>query len=178
MTWRTKLELAAALIAGGLVWYFATPRPAPVAGWQPAPPMPQLAATPTETIKPPAVRVYAPMAKKQLDLPTEVQNDPGLYVLSTARLSADTRRRDVTTLINKNTGATETLVRREPYPWLAAEQTGELRLDYGLKNGMVRAARLSLSEDLVQVKALHLGMHASLDTDGKFFVGAGMAWAW
>lgn len=178
MTTRTQLEILAALIAAGVIWYFATPKPAPVNEWTPAKPTPQLAAVPTEEIKPPEVKVYAPPAKKKLDLPPSLQDDPNLYVLSTARLPSDTRRQDVTTLINKETGETETFVRREPSPWLAAEQNGELRLDYGYKNGMFRAGRLSLREDLVQIKALHLGVHATLDTDGQFFAGAGVGWRW
>lgn len=178
MTPHTRLEILAALVASGLVWYYATPRPAPVNEWSPAKPLPQVADVPKEYIKPPQVKVYAPTAKKKLELPPDVQNDPDLYVLSTARLPGDSSRQNVTTLINRNTGETETLVRREPAPWLAAEQTGELRLDYGIKNGRVRAGRLSLHEDLVQIRALHLGVQASLDTDGQYFAGAGVGWRW
>jgi hypothetical protein len=35
-----------------------------------------------------------------------------------------------------------------------------------------------LREDLLQVKALHLGLNASLDTDGAWFVGVGVGYRW
>lgn len=178
MTLRTKIEVLVALLAAGIIWYYATPKLSPVQQWQPAKVAPQIALVHKQDIVPPKVSVYMPVAKRKLDLPAVVQEDPHSYVLDSVRLPSDRHPQTVTTLIDEQTGQTETLVRREPLPWLAAEQTGEARVDIGIKNGMARVGRLTLREDLLQVKALHAGLNASIDTDGQFFAGAGIGYRW
>lgn len=170
----------AALIAAALWWNFK-PSPAPVGTPAVAQSAPQLAHVATESIKPPSVAVYAPAAKKNLSLPAVVQSDRHQHVLASSRLAADRHPQTVTTTIDDTTGQTTTYVTREPLPWIAAEQTGEVRIDYGYKfEGLraVRIARLSVREDLLQVKALDAGVRASLDSDGQVFVGVGVGWQW
>lgn len=157
--------------------YFRDP-PAPVDTTVLAKPAPELKHAPRQDIAPPKVAVYTPPAKKKLGLPTSVQDDPNKYVLDSAKLPSDTHPHTVTTVIDAKTGDVQTYDRRDPLPLLAAEQTGELRLDYGIKNGFIKVARLSLREDLLQVKAFHAGINASLDADGQYFIGVGVGWRW
>lgn len=172
------VELAAGLVALALAWWYFTPKPAPVGSTVIAKPAPELRGQPTQDITPPKVKVYTLPAKKALGLSADVHDYPNKYVLGSARLPSDTHPHNVTTVIDAKTGAVQTYDTREPLPWLAAEQHGEIRLDYGFKNAGVKVGRISLSEDLLQVKALHAGINVAVDTDGTFFVGAGVGWQW
>lgn len=173
-----SLTIILLLIGGVLLWLGKPAPPAPVHQWHPAKPDPVLRNVPTQDIIPPKVKVYAPAAKKKLKLPDPIQEDPHTYVLTSARLPNDTHPQTVTTVINDQTGEVSTITRREPLPWLAIEKTGELRLDYGIKRGLDRVARLTFREDLLQVKAFHAGINVSIDSDGEYFLGVGVGWKW
>ena len=138
---------------------------------------PQVAAIPTQQIKPPSVKVYTARAKQTLQLPDTIKSDPNLYVLQSTRVPKNTHPITITSVIDQTTGDTQTLIREEPLPWFATEQTGEVRLDVGLKN-VLNVTRLTVREDLLQVKAMHAGISASLDTDGQIFVGVGVSYKW
>lgn len=174
---RYALVACLLLAAAGAWWYF-TPAPAQVDEWTSPEVAPQIAPVPKQTIRPAKVHAYAPSAKAKLKLPASMLNDPNVYVLDSSLLPSDTHPQTVTTVIDEQTGEVQTVVRREPLPWLAAEHRGELRLDAGVKNGLAKVVRLTLREDLLQVKALHAGINASVDTDGQLFVGAGVGWKW
>lgn len=182
--WQIKIAINSTIIllaiGAGAVggWYFTDRVPAPTEKWTPAQPAHQVASIPKQTIKPPAVKVYAPKAKQKLDLPDEIQSNPNLYVLQSTRLPNDTHPSTITTLIDQQTGEVQTFVRREPLPWFAAQPTGEARIDVGIKKTAGTVARLSIHEDLIQIKALHAGINASLDSDGELFIGAGIAYKW
>lgn len=177
-----KLKRYGALLVGlivlALAWNYFRDKPAPVGTTVLAKPAAELRGVPRQDIAPPKVPVYAPPAKKKLDLPADVQNDPNKYVLDSVKLPNDTHPHTVTTVIDEKTGEVQTFVRRDPLPWFKPEQTGEVRIDYGIKNGGIRVARLTFREDLLQVKALHVGVNATLDTDGQYFVGGGVGWRW
>lgn len=173
-----KTLVALLILLAGLVLWMFQPEPQPVDTWRPAAPDKRLAAVPKKDIAPPKVAVYTAPAKQKLKLPDEIKDDPNKYVLTSTRLPKDTHPHTVTTVIDAKTGDVQTYDRREPLPWLAAEQTGELRLDYGIKNGFIKVARLSLREDLLQVKAFHAGINASIDADGKYFIGVGVGYRW
>jgi hypothetical protein len=166
------------LIAAACSWWYLTPPPAPVDTWTAAKVAPQVTAVPKRIIHPREVKVYAQAAKANLKLPDSMRNDTAIHVLDSSRLPSDDHPQTVTTVIDENTGEVQTLVRREPLPWLAAEHRGELRLDAGIKNGLDRVWRIALREDLLQVKSLHAGINASINTDGQYFVGAGVGWKW
>lgn len=170
--------VVAMLAVTAFIWHHYTPKPAPVEQWTPAKPAPQLQATPKTTIAPPKVAVFVPAAKGKLDLPPEVQADPKQHVINATVVASDDHPQTITTVIDDQTGEVQTFVRREPLPWLAAEQRGELRFDVGIKQGLARVGRLSVREDLLQVKALHAGLNASIDTDLQFFVGGGVGYRW
>ena len=170
--------IIAILIAGGwrLVDHFLPPD-APVNQYQTAPVAPQVAHVKTITIQPAQVKVYAPEAKQKLNLPADVQSNPSIYALSATRIKPDLRPQTIVTTLDASTGEAITYARRDPLPWLAAQQTGELRLDYGYK-GISPVMRLSAREELLQVKALRLGVIGTIDSDGQFFIGAGAAVRW
>lgn len=170
------LAVAAIAILASLWWYF-TSSPAPVDTWIEAKEAKQVKSVPKIEIALPKVKVYAPAAKQKLDLPTRIKADKAEHVITATRIEKDLRPQTITTLVNEQTGEVQTIVRREPLPWLAAEQTGELRFDVGYKD-MRRIVRLSLREDLLQVKAFHAGLNFTLDSDGKYFYGAGIGWKW
>jgi hypothetical protein len=180
MNKKTILLLVALALAGSALfgWNYFSPPPVPVAQWAQAKEAPQLKGVVKQNLITQKVAVYAPAAKQKLNLPANIQNDASQYVLSSSRLPKDTHPATVTTVLDESTGEVQTYIRREPLPWLAPEQTGELRIDVGYKNGMTRAGRLTFREDLLQVKALHAGLNASIDTDGQYFVGAGVGYRW
>lgn len=159
-------------------WKFMMEATAPINQWTPAQQAPQVKDVPKVDITPTKVNVYAPKAKDKLDLPPAITNDPDVHVLDTTRVSSNEHPVTIISLIDEKTGEVQTLVRSEPLPWLAAEQRGELRFDVGIKNGLDTIGRLTVREDLLQVKALHAGLHASLDSDGRWFAGGGVGYRW
>lgn len=166
------------LLAAVALWASFRHPPAPVGTTVPATPAKELQNVPRQDIALPKVPVYTPPAKKKLDLPMDVQDDPNKYVLGSAKLPADTHPHTITTVIDYKTGSVQTFDRRDALSWLAAEQTGEIRLEYGFKNGFTKMARLSLREDLVQIKAFHFGLNAAVDGDRDWFVGVGIGYRW
>lgn len=174
--WLLSLGVVLAILA--LAWWHFKPSPTPVGSTVVAQKAPELKKVKRKDIAPPKVPVYEPPAKTRLDLPADIQYDPDKYVLDSVKLPNDTHPHTVTTVIDAKTGEVQTFDRRDPLPWFEPEQTGEVRLDYGFKAGQPMTARLTLREDLLQVKALHAGVNASLDSDGQYFVGAGVGWKW
>ena len=178
ITPRTIIEILSALVAAFLVWHYAKPQSAPVGTWTVAKPAPELARVPTQTLQCKPVVVYSQAAKSKLNLPSTVQADTGQYVLNAAQVPAALRPQTMTTMLDERTGKSVVLVKSDPYPWIAAENTRELRLDYGFKRGFDRVGRLSFTDDLLQVKGVHLGGSISADTDGSLFIGGGLSYRW
>lgn len=176
--YKPHLILLAGLVVLATSWQTFRDKPAPVGSTVVAKPAAELRGAQHQDITPPKVPVYAPPVKKKLGLPPVVQDDPNKYVLDSVKLPNDTHPHTVTTVIDATTGEVQTFDRRDPLPWFKPEQTGEVRIDYGIKNGMGTVARLTFREDLLQVKALHAGIHATLDTDGQYFIGGGVGWRW
>lgn len=160
------------------IWDKLTPPPAPVGLWVAATPSKTLKAVPKVTIQPKSLKVYAPAAKKKLNLPPALQQDENEYVIASSTLKHDYHPQTVTTLVDQETGEVQTVTRREDYPWFSPEQTGEARIDYGVKNGGVRVGRLTVREDVLQIKAAHIGATASLYSDRDYFIGLGVGVRW
>lgn len=131
----------------------------------------------TEAITTKAIIVYRDAAKKKLDLPQTIQNNKAERVTGAIRIPANSKDQTVTVLLNTETGATDMFTRTDPSPWLAREKRTTVSLDYGVKRtGLVW--RLSGREDLLQIKAAHLGLVGSIDGDSTFFVGLGVSMSW
>jgi hypothetical protein len=117
--------------------------------------------------------------KKKLNLPQPIVDDPKQEVLASSVIPAGEHPHTVTTTINTDTGASETYVRTDELPWLGYENRGEVGIFYGVKSGE-RVVRLQARQDFVQVKALHMGVIASIDSglNRSTFIGIGVAFKW
>lgn len=138
---------------------------------------PAVSSVPHTDITPAKVSVYEPAAKAKLYLPKRIQEDPKQHVLTASRVEPSFHAHTVTTLLDEATGASQAVVRVEPYPWIANNPSGSLSLSYGLRND-TPVARLALTQDLIQIKAANLGGVAHLDSDGAYYVGAGVNFRW
>jgi len=98
-------------------------------------------------------------------------------VIGAVTVKPGERPTTVATVVDTDTGKSETITRTESYPWLAAEQRGEVRLDLGI-TPKGTAGRLSITENLLQIKAVHLGVVGSFDTSGQMFAGVGVGYKW
>lgn len=171
---RTIFEVALiAVIAGLAVWMWYQPPTAILAS-----PAPQVANQPRVEIAPKKLKVYKQGVKRNLNLPKHVQADPQQHVVAATRIEPTHHAQTVTTVVDASTGDGQTYVNEEPLPWLAQAHSGELRLDYGLKRGFREVGRLSVRQDLIQVKRLRFGIAASVDTDRDYFVGVGIGIQW
>lgn len=147
-------------------------------------PAPPVKRTPKRSVpvKGGQVRVYAPEAKARLSMPW-LKDDPAKQVLAAHQVPADDHPRTVTTVIDTDTGDSQTYVTRDPLPWFAWDLRGEAGVYAGLKNGEP-AARLEVRQGLFQVKVLHFGGIGSVDQPlsgplgADWFVGAGVWGYW
>jgi hypothetical protein len=183
MTLYVKLLIAALVLffAGVVTGAWLASKPTAPAGEYSAPKKDdRIADVGTEPVKPKDCTVIAskPAAKDKLGLPDQVKRDPKQHVTSAVIIRPDERPQSVVSLFDEATGKTSSLTQRMAYPLLATEQRGQLWLGYGIRNGGERVGRILLREDLLQVMALHGGVQASIDTDGRYFAGAGVVYRW
>jgi len=160
------------------IWFITRKPEPPAAAPQVAVPAQAIAEEKPEIIHPKAVQAYSENAKQKTAIPQAMKEDKTVAILDSSTIPESQHSETVTTTLNTETGQVITLVAANPTPWLAGESTGEARIDFGLKNGFRRVGRLSATEDLFQVKSLHLGISGSLDTDGEYFIGGGISYRW
>ena len=165
------LVLLAGLVVAGLVmWQKFSP-----GKWLTAAPV--VDATPRVPVKIEApLMVYPPSVKTNLKLPPAYQ-DKNKSVVAATEVKPQRSAQTVITVVDTQTGDVETLVRDKPLPLLAFERHGQIRLDYGFKGGK-QVTRLSVQQDLIQAKALHGGISATLDVGGEYFIGIGGGLKW
>lgn len=174
--------IAAAVIAVLAIAYFALrPTPAPVGTHVEAAPAPAIARVKTEKVEVAApITVYKPEAKKKLNLPKPIQQDPGQQVVASTKVGGDDRPHTVTTLLDTRTGEFTTLDRADPLPWVSVKSRTELGAFYGIKDGR-DTVRIQARHDFLQVKALNVSAQASADFAGgdvDSFVGVGVSIRW
>ena len=121
-----------------------------------------------------ALKVYKPVAKAKLKLPKAILEDDNQQVIASSKVSGDERPHTITTVVNTATGESGTLDRIDPYPFMQVKTTSEIGAFYGLKQGK-QVIRLEGKQEFLQVKAVHLGITGSIDSDKATFVGLG-AW--
>jgi hypothetical protein len=171
------------LLAFGWLLQMIMVRPEIVGQTVVATPAAEVAGTPKVGVPikaPVAVYRTTPALKKNLALPQQVIDDQRESVLASSKIAAGEHGKTVTTVINTETGKSETYVRTDPLPWLAFESRGEVGVYYGIKNGQ-QAVRIAARQDFVQVKALHLGVIGSVDLAAgrpDYFAGVGVAYRW
>lgn len=125
------------------------------------------------------VQAYAPEAKRKLKLPASVRENPKAHVLAASDVKAAERDTRISTVLDTATGAVDTYTEALPLPWVRPEARGEVGLYYGVKSGHFGpVGRLQASYDVLQVKAAHVGVMGSVDTDGAAFAGVGLRVRW
>lgn len=130
-------------------------------------------------VKKSTVRAYKPSVKKDLQLPATVQTDETKVVTESSLVASSEKRTEVTSVLDTQTGETVAYVHLVPDPWFATESRGNVNLAYGIKlhdNSLVW--RISVHEDVFQIKSIHFGVNATVDTDGAVFAGAGASYRW
>lgn len=185
---KTKLTIALLVMVVGSVGYAlwdVLSAPRPVGGDSViATEAPAVRKVTTEqvVIKAP-VKAFKGRTKANLKLPAAVQADPKQEVIAASQVKSALRPQTVSTVVNTETGKVETFVKTDPYPWLALETRGEIRLAHGYKWKVInpaaeRVTRLQINYDVVRVKALTVGVTGTLDTDRDAFVGVGLSYKW
>lgn len=178
-----KSLMAVAAIVGlvyAVSWYMK-PSPVPPGITVIATPAPEVAKEEkTEVAIKPSVKVYKPAVKRSLKLPESVTQDKDQHVIASSKTANDERQHTVTTVINQNTGEVQTFDRTEPLPWLSVNTKSEIGVYYGMKSGEP-TVRIEGRQELLQIKAVHVGAIASADmvrgnTDGFVGVGAWVRW--
>lgn len=176
---RTLIVLAVLVAVGVGLYFHFKPQPAPLGTHMPAKPAPQVSretTVPVSITKP--LKVYRAEVKRKLKLPESVQVNQEQHVIASSRTVGDERPHTITTVIDANTGEATTFDRVEPLPWIAVSTKTEIGAFYGVKNG-APAFRMQAQQELLRVKALHLGAVASADLvrgEVETYVGVGV-WA-
>jgi cytoskeletal protein RodZ len=158
---------AAVVLAGVLVWrHFQSALPSmmkPVPVHQPvtAAPAPEVKAAPVEQIQPPKLTVYQAPVKEKLHLAQPIVDDVHEHVLSAVSVKADDHPQTVVSVVDDQTGATQTLVEREPLPLLALDFHGDLTVTGGVTTDGSMAVRVEGWQNVLDVKAAHLGAEVS-----------------
>lgn len=132
------------------------------------------------------IKVYKGGAslKEGIKLPPEVVQDDAQQVIASSKIDGlDDHPKTVTTVIDTETGESQTYMRTDPLPWLAWSDRGSVGMYAGLKNG-TPAVRLQAHQELFTVKAIHFGAVASVDQpisgpiSADYFVGVGAEYRW
>lgn len=180
--WQYKAAAVVTLAASLAVWWHFRPQPAPVSVPVIATPSKAVSSVGTETVTMP-VKVYKPEAKKRLNLPKSLQMDSAKHVAASSTIKPDDHPHTVSTIIDDKTGEVTTYDTREPLPWLAVDNHGEAGMAYGIRDGQA-TVRLEVRQNLLDVKAVKLGVQASVDQPlagsiaPSYFVGVGLSYRW
>jgi len=158
--------IVAMLAAAWSFWPRATPK---VGMSAPLPAAREVKATPKIMWRTKYVYVYPDRAKKKL-LPKPVADDPAKKLIATGKLDAEERPYTLSTVLDTQTGESQVYARPDPLPWIAPGRHGAFGVNYGPRNGRT-GAEVYAWRDLLQVKALHVGVRASVDQHGDNFAG-------
>jgi len=162
-------------VVAALLWVTAqTQKPGPVGEVRDAQIAPEVSGIEKEEISPAKVKVLPKSAKRKMNLPSDVQANDALHVLDASSLPENDHPVVVTHILDAESGETRTLVEQKPYPLIQSESENEAIILAGVKNGGKKVLRFGVSADLVQIKAVHIGAHATMDTDGQYFAGGGL----
>jgi hypothetical protein len=170
-----------ALVLAGWITYLYLKTPDYAGKVDIAIPAKELAGLPKLTVPVKEVQVYAAPAKKKLSLPKAVIDNDKQQVIASSKIKPSDNPHTVTTVLNTDTGASETYVRTDPLPWLAYTSSGGIGAYYGFKNGE-QAIRIQARQDFIQVKAIRFSVIGSVDrmssgqTDS--FIGVGGEYRW
>ena len=162
------------LVILGVTLYFAWPGE-DVTSTTEATPAPELRKIPQVSIPVDTIKVFNFTAKTKLKLPASVVNSKSQHVVASSKVKPSEQPHTITTVIDTNTGDFTTYERADPIPWVSKNTTTHVGAYYGLKGGD-QVVRVQLTQELLQLKRLHLEAVASTDFgSGKTdtFIGIG-----
>lgn len=161
-----------------LVLNLVMPKPGPTATAVAAKLAPEVSKIERVEVAPKTVKALPHKAKQKLALPEPVASDPNIYALGANRIKPDLYPVTVTTTLDAETGEIQTYEKREPMPLLALPKRGEAGVAYGFKPDGGPVWRLYARQGLLDVKAMRVGVEATLDSDGDAFAGASLSYRW
>ena len=109
--------------------------------------------------------------------------DSHAHVAASSTIKPDDHPHTISTVIDDKTGEVTTYDTREPLPWLQVDNHGEAGVAYGIRDGQA-TVRLEVRQNLLDVKAVKLGVEASIDQplsgsiSPSYFVGVGLSYRW
>jgi hypothetical protein len=148
------------LLGWGYHLYTQLPK-APVGVSIPAAAAPEVNRLPmTAVIVKKPVQVYSggKKTKEKLDLPNVIVMDVSQSVLASTKVQADDHSHTVTTVINTETGKSETFDRRDPLPWIAFTTKGDVMLSAGLNMSGDQVGMVQARQGILRIKAVTLGV--------------------
>ena len=179
MTPRTIIEAFLVLTALVAIWYSNLPQKAPVGQYQVPQKAPELKLVPTEQLTCKPITVYIPIAKKEVQLPPDIQADKDKFVLDATTINSARHPQELVTIFDDKTGKTQSLIREQAYPWIQALQTGYVGVGYGYTGFQgQRGYQFFAHEDLLAIKAIRFGVDAALYTGGTTFLGVSGSYGW
>lgn len=106
------------------------------------------------------VKVYSggKKTKEKLDLPNVIVMDLSQSVLASTKVQADDHSHTVTTVINSETGKTETFDRRDPLPWIGFTTKGDVMVSAGLNMSGDQVGMIQARQGILRIKAVTLGV--------------------
>lgn len=113
-------------------------------------------------LKTQSVDVYPDEVKGQLKLPQSFKDDENWSVIASTQIPADRHSSTATSMINRETGETETQVKRDPLPWIGADHSGDIGV-YALQKRDGQVWQVDGKISLFQLKALNIGAKASIE---------------
>jgi hypothetical protein len=160
--WKLIATTLAALLLSAWAWHWYSQTPDAAVGVSvPAAEAPEVTHLPVITIemkKP--VKVYSggKKTKEKLALPDAIVMDVSQGVIASTKVAADDHSHTVTTVINSETGKSETFDRRDPLPWIAFTTKGDLMLSAGLNMSGDQVGMVQARQGILRIKAVTLGV--------------------
>jgi len=180
MKWTATTTTVTALVFLGasalITWWLRPSTPAPAAAAIPLPPSVRVETVETTRIVPKYITVYRDRAKAETGLPAQVQADPAKHVTATGHLNADARPYTLTAVLDAETGASAVYASPEPLPWFALRPRTAIGVAMAIREDGSQVGLLHGRADLIQIKAVHAGALAQIDTDGRALAGINLEW--
>lgn len=98
-------------------------------------------------------------AIKKLKLPAEVANDPSSQILDAVTIPPTRGGATAVTILDTETGATRTLIKEIPRPFLAFEAGTEVGARYGLTTDGAQQTAIYARRDLLRVGNAYVGLY-------------------
>lgn len=119
----------------------------------------------------------APSVKK-LKLPAEVANDPAAQILDAVIVPPTRGGATAVTILDTETGATRTLIKEIPRPFVAFEAGTEVGARYGLSTNGAQQAAIYARRDLLRVGNVYVGLYgeASSRPEARAMIDVSLRW--